>query len=137
MLRTDHLEKALKNYQGFRGVYAVDKLPKIPQVGFYIANTDPSDESGEHWVLYNVTGDVVEFFDTFARKPIERWPGTWIYSGKVVQSPLSAACGYHVLWFAHMRKTHTFREILALYGNDLRENDRFVQKTVAEINVLS
>ena len=133
MLQTDDLEKALKGYKGFHGVYAVDHLPKRKDMGLYIANTDPSDEGGEHWVLYYVHGDVVEFFDTFGRTPKERWPGEWLYSGKVVQSPLSAACGYHVLWFAHMRKTHPFREIIGMYGPNLRDNDVFVERRVKSL----
>ena len=128
MLTTDHIEKALKPYSGFQGVFAVDQLPTIPCRGLYIANTDPSDESGEHWVLFNVTYDgTIEFFDTFGRKPDQRWPGPWLYSNQIVQSPLSAACGYHMLWFAHLRQYQSYRKIMSLYSNNLHENDVFVK----------
>ena len=102
MLHTDELEKALKRYPDFQGVYAVDELPTDPKPGLYIANTDPSYQDGVHWVLFYICKDgTIEFFDSFGRKPLERWPGEWKYSTRMVQSPTSNACGYHVLCYAY------------------------------------
>ena len=134
MLRTDQLEKALKNYPYFHGVYAVDQLPDQIKRGLYIANTDPSDEPGEHWVLFYKTEDgVTEFFDTFGRKPRKRWDGEWKYNTRIVQSPVSAACGYHVLYFAHLRRFHPFEKIIGNYGMDLVENDMHVTRIVKNV----
>ncbi len=138
MLRTDELEKALKHYPNFNGVFAVDQLPEVPKPGLYIANTDPSDEDGEHWVLYYKCKDgPIEFFDTFGRKPHERWKGEWKYSTRMVQSPLSAACGYHVLCYAHLRRLYAFEQIMGWYGEDLKQNDknaRYVARYVYNVN---
>lgn len=132
MLKTDELEKALKNYPNFRGVFAVDQLPDIPKKGLYIANTDYSDEEGEHWVLFNVDRRI-EFFDTFGRTPKQRWDGEWIYNTRMVQSPLSTACGYHVLYFAHLRRFYPFERIIANYSTDLVENDKKVTRIVKNV----
>lgn len=134
MLRTDHIEKALKSYPNFHGVYAVDKLPKSPRKGMYIANTEPSNKDGEHWVLFNILDSgTIEFFDTFGRQPKKRWTGEWVYSSQVVQSPLSTACGYHVLWFAYLRQMYSFRKILSFYSEDLQENDIAVKNFVKRV----
>ena len=70
MLNTNDIEKALKNYPNFNGVFAVDQLPGDPKPGLYIANTDPSYKDGEHWVLlYKCKEGTTEFFDTFGREP--------------------------------------------------------------------
>ena len=125
MLDTTQLEKALKNYPNFHGVFAVDKLPEQPQHGLYIANTHTSNEPGEHWVLfYKCRDGTIEFFDTFGRKPIQRWKGPWKYSTRIIQSPLSTACGYHVLCFAYLRRFRTFEQIMVWYTEDVIENDK-------------
>ena len=125
MLHTDELEKALKHYPNFHGVFAVDQLPTIPKPGLYIGNTDPSYEDGEHWVVFYICHDgTIEFFDSFGRKPKERWQGEWRYNTRMVQYPLSDACGYHVLSYAYLRRYRTFEEIMGWYGEDLKENDR-------------
>ena len=134
MLKTNQIENALKNYPDFRGVFAVDQLPKFPKKGLYIANTHPSNKVGEHWVLYFIPqAGCYEFFDTFGRKPKERWQGKWLYNTRIIQSPLSTACGYHVLAFAYLRRKHSFRKILSLYGNNLVENDNFVKYIVKQV----
>ena len=131
MLTTDQLEKALKNYPFFRGVYAADQLPDEIKRGLYIANTDPSDKGGEHWVLFYKSEDgTIEFFDTFGRKPKLRWDGEWKYNTRIVQSPLSDACGYHVLYFAYLRRFYPFETIIGNYGNNLVENDKHVKRIV-------
>ncbi len=133
MLDTNKLEEALKFYPNFRGVFAADELPKYPKKGLYIANTDPSDKGGEHWVLYNISSSgTTEFFDTFGRKPKERWPGKWIYNTRIIQSPLSTACGEHVLTFAYLRQFLPFRKILAMYGIDLKQNDNYAKYIVKQ-----
>ena len=125
MLNTDDLEKALKDYPNFNGVFAVDKLPRDPKPGLYIANTDPSYKDGEHWVLlYKCKEGPTEFFDTFGREPNKMWPGEWKYSTRMVQSPLSTACGYHVLCYAHLRRFYPYEKIMGWYGDDLKENDK-------------
>ena len=131
MLTTDQLEKALKNYPFFHGVYASDQLPDEIKRGLYIANTDPSDKGGEHWVLFYKGEDgTIEFFDTFGRKPKLRWDGEWKYNTRTVQSPISSACGYHVLYFAHFRRFYPFEKIIGNYGTDLVENDKNVKRIV-------
>jgi hypothetical protein len=65
------------NNKGFKGVYAIDEVDKIPvsdKMGF-ILNLDTSDKSGSHWVgVYIDANDdkSVEYYDSFGKDPPER-----------------------------------------------------------------
>ena len=52
----------------YQGIYPIDKLPKSIQhfPAAIIANTDESNESGEHWVAFYFTSKhTAEFFDSY------------------------------------------------------------------------
>lgn len=72
-----HGRKALDNFQledaakpvlknKFLGVFPQDKVPIA--VGYIIANTDKSGESGTHWVGLYCTNKTVYVYDSFARE---------------------------------------------------------------------
>jgi len=48
-------------------VFSVDTLPDRPRL--LVANTDPSNEPGRHWVCIRIEGGRGEFFDSFGRRP--------------------------------------------------------------------
>jgi len=67
ILRTD---KATRTQ--FQGVYASDLLPALVESypGCYIANEDPSDREGSHWVAFYFTNDgKAEFWDSYGQSP--------------------------------------------------------------------
>jgi hypothetical protein len=53
----------------FSGVFARDKLPKIDQYpNALVANTDPSDKKGEHWVAFHFDhSGKGEYFDSYGK----------------------------------------------------------------------
>ena len=57
--------------QQFLGVYAADVTPpRTKDRCFYIQNTEPSSEDGEHWLgIARQPGRRDLLFDTFARRP--------------------------------------------------------------------
>ena len=68
--------KLLKNSGvRFQGVYPSDHLPCVYEISSrspccYVANSDPCNELGSHWVaFFHPTPNVIEFFDSFAKTP--------------------------------------------------------------------
>jgi hypothetical protein len=78
-LNNEEIEKIMKRYRNFYGVYPRDQLYKmLPQVkekedGGCVLNLDKAGEPGSHWVAlyWNAKGDKpsIEYFDSYARPP--------------------------------------------------------------------
>ena len=52
----------------FDGVYSLDTLVNIiEKPKLVICNTQPSDQSGEHWVLFFFEEDSVDFYDSLGK----------------------------------------------------------------------
>ena len=68
-LFNDVLEKVGKKLIGtrFKGVFAQDRFP-ADKVGYYIVNTDTSNQSGTHWVAIINTKKNVYIHDSYGRK---------------------------------------------------------------------
>ena len=128
---------------GFGGVYASDKLPKHVPWGkrFYIANTDPANKPGQHWVAFFFnTNNTCVYFDSFGLPPLrasfirfmEDNSERWIYSSKRLQHPSSKLCGYYCIFFIHlMCEGKTLRGVVKALSDDLKWNDRMVEDFVS------
>ncbi|KHF23991.1 ADP-dependent glucokinase [Solemya velum gill symbiont] len=94
------------------GVFSTDNLPKYVSArpSAYICNTDPSDLSGQHWVVFWFEDATrVEFFDSFGHDPIYyslHFTRFWTvnadicyYNSVRVQRNDSDTCGHHVLYY--------------------------------------
>jgi hypothetical protein len=70
-------QKALPTRVRYLGALPADKLPSAEHLRRFsatavclIANTDPSDRPGQHWVAYYLApGGELEFFDSFGNDP--------------------------------------------------------------------
>ena len=76
-MNTSQLEKALKCDEvagpSFRGVFACNLLPVHVSTfpASFVANTDTSDEKGEHWVAFYFDHDGnAEYFDSYGIPPL-------------------------------------------------------------------
>lgn len=109
----------------FLGVYPRNSLPVHPRAGFrdgkcyfFIANTDPDNLPGRHWIAIwvgaspiGISGRVGEYFDPLGLHPLpefSRWLtlrcGTaWTFTRFSVQHPLSAHCGVWVLFYLYFK----------------------------------
>ena len=98
----------------FDGVYSLDTLVNIkekPQL--IICNTQASDQSGEHWVLFFFEEDSVDFYDSLGKDIIEYGPSfiTFIknYTNNFKQclgrtQPFeSSLCGHYCLYYAYAK----------------------------------
>ena len=129
------------------GVYPSDLLTK--QIGFkrpkgYIANTDPSNKSGSHWVSFNFPREeeIVEFYDSYGLLPSFYTPyfshfikenGKHLLRSNVdSQGLFSDVCGYYALGYLHMRsKGRSMSSIINSFPvNSKNTNDKKIAEYV-------
>lgn len=121
----------------FRGVYAADRVPVASGSWCCVANTDPHDRPGEHWVAL-VFGDHggCEYFDSYAM-PLETYPALHKRLRNVdvvcravqpVQPPFSTACGHFCIYFLCCRSSmmSLARIVERLLRIPMRSRDSFV-----------
>lgn len=95
------------------GVFPCNKLPsKIKKPAFIVANTDPANRPGEHWVaFYFPTKGNAEFFDSFGQAPskkyftkfLEKHSTKYIINSQRFQGNFSSACGNYCCLFLYFR----------------------------------
>lgn len=126
----------------FRGVYACDQLPtNSPTSSLYVCNTDPSTRGGEHWLaiyigvrregeVFDSGGDISPINNEIARF-LNVNCNVWTRNTRVVQDPLSDACGYHTIFYSVYRCLgYNLDDILHMYTNNLMYNDWIVKEFV-------
>jgi hypothetical protein len=66
-----YLEKNMKGFNNFLGIFPSDKLPKNPPPNSsLIANYSSSDQAGTHWIaISGLNSDKVYFFDSYGFDP--------------------------------------------------------------------
>lgn len=95
----------------FGGVYAVNTLPKTPEMRrplIYIVNTAPSFTKGDHWTcIYFGVDDIPEFFDSYGFSPKLEFE---LFMGKPyrknitqLQGFFSTVCGQYCMFYLYMR----------------------------------
>ena len=122
----------------FGGVFASDRLPRLidKRKRLFIANTDPADKPGTHWVaFYFGPNNVCTFFDSYGKPPLlksfktfmEKNADCWIYNSQILQHPTSTVCGYYCIVFAHnMCRGSSLSKFLSVFDVDRRFNDLMV-----------
>ena len=117
----------------FVGVFPSDKLPKKMH-GALVANTDPHNKPGMHWVAFFVDhDDCMEYFDSYGMVPfvksfqkiLKRSPNGWMYNTKRIQGPLSTTCGHYCVYFLLLRcRGYSLQDIVSVFDrHNLVEND--------------
>ena len=121
----------------FNGVFAIDQLPKCEN-GAYVVNTAKSTHPGQHWVAVYVTGNKVEYFDSYGGEPsshLKRWwrKRSWTYNAVPLQSALTSVCGqYCIYYLIHRCRDITLEEMLLDFCADVDYNDQMVYDFVDE-----
>lgn len=92
----------------FLGVFAADKIPlermKNLQTFSLIANTDPSNLPGQHWVAFMRKNGNDFFFDSYGMKPSSHFPpwrhfDGWSHNTMDLQQDESDVCGDYCIFF--------------------------------------
>lgn len=128
----------------FCGVYASDKLPKEIEhfpCGF-VANTDPSNKPGTHWVaFYFLSEHEGQFFDSYGNPPdyynetfrhyLDHHAVEWNFNTHALQSIWTDVCGQYCLFYLSQRaRGHSLSTIVHLFNNNKISNDAKVFKFV-------
>lgn len=124
------LSKNPKTRRFFLGVFASDRLPKskLKKPCIVIANTDPSDKKGMHWVsfYFPVQGEA-EFLDSFGLAPyipdfisfIERNSTRYMVCKQQIQGNFSTVCGHYSSVYLYFRCIgKTMKQFLSLFSKD-------------------
>ena len=124
----------------FRGVYAYDELPPRENVrlpAILVVNTGSRGSRGIHWVVYYISHDKQQFFDSLGNKPgkyhremeefIRRYSSQYEYNCMRLQHPGSDLCGDYCLIFARLRAEGiSFQDMIGLFSDNLQHNDSMV-----------
>ena len=131
----------------FEGVFPADMLPKQKLKNRpcgLIANTDPSDKPGEHWVAFYIDMDGnVEYFDSYGFKPklklfqnfikVNSDGEGFIWNAVQLQGPFSSVCGQYCLFYLlHRSRNWKMQEISGFFTKDKNHNDFLVNAFISD-----
>ena len=123
----------------FRGVYSADKLPVLndfPEPYALIANTEDSNGRGAHWIaFYKTSGSSMETFDSYGKK-VEEYNSNLrdmtrgcdiLQQCQQLQQIHTTVCGQYCMFFILKRAMgHSYRQLIHLFTDDKRANDKMV-----------
>ena len=129
------IEKLLKNFKCFKGVYSLDMLPSTlnPPINIII-NTDPSYMPGEHWVSIHISEDGFgEYFDSFGIPPLKieifnylekMCEKGWTYNKVALQHVTSDTCGHYcVLNIIFRCQNLSLQNFISKFNSNTLRND--------------
>ena len=135
----------------YSGTYPLDQIPNPLQPGrLYICNLDNSTQEGSHWCQVSSLDAPfsITYFDSFGRPPphelvpsLHSQAQTVWYSDILIQSPLSQACGYHVLLVSLLQaRGYSLVEILTQFyhaqDRDYLRNDAYARAVISTLTSL-
>ena len=129
------INKLLKDFECFKGVFPLDLIPSIKERPFiFIINTHKSDMPGEHWVSIAVDkyGNG-EYFDSFGLPPLhaeiiqfldEKCYNRWRFNPIALQSSTSTTCGHYCVLYVMCRcQGYSYHDFIRKFTDDTRRND--------------
>jgi hypothetical protein len=117
----------------FSGVFSSDQLPQLCQTpAAIVANLDPHNKPGSHWVAFYIENEVGEYFDSYGLPPLlpifenflkincKRWK----HNTKCMQSLSTKVCGHYCIWYLSQRaRGFSIAEIQKPFTNNTKMND--------------
>jgi len=111
----------------FQGVFAADTLPHNPPIPCaLIANTDPENRPGQHWVAFYIESNGHgEYFDSYGRPPtvknfrdfLQQNTSEWTCNDSLLQGVLSSTCGQYCIFYLLFRcRDVSMQEIVAEFN---------------------
>ena len=131
------LKKCPQENNCFIGVFSCDKLPKIKKIPCcFIANTDPSYLSGEHWIaIYVVNKSTADYFDSFGQPPENKHFKKFLsqfqnynYNSTCIQGSDTTVCGQYCVIFLISRQIGYEMDLII---ERLHANENVITRDVA------
>lgn len=121
----------------FLGVFPADQIPKFfPGKDWcLVANTDPADKGGQHWIALGSRWNKNFYFDSYGKKPDvyqSYWSRfvKWTGSEKNLQQTTSDVCGDWCLYwctsFARVSSEKKLEEFIDKFSDNNEANDKHV-----------
>ena len=131
-LSTHNLRKAIEcvRLNRFVKVLPWNCVPQFKSSYFpiaYIINEDDSYSAGTHWsvIYYPFENSIVEFFDSFGRKPKQEFikDQNFIHNNLQLQTLFSSTCGHYCLLFVWFRIKlgYTMKEFVDFFREKSQE----------------
>ena len=144
-MNTGMVNQLMAMVPGFRGTFPCDLLPETEPNMSFIANTETSVESGEHWVAVYITDKTFYFFDSFGRSiqqfsnPFKKYMNNAsrdfhvVTSSKNLQHIFSDVCGLWCIYYLWC-KFSSYKFMFRHFTNDQKVNDEKLQNAMDFIN---
>ena len=143
-MRTEKLDSILATgvtRDLYRGTFPSDVDFHFQPPYCCITNVDSHNGKGSHWNAWFVTKDVIFFFDSFGRRPIDAtFPNCYrqfvknrkyAYNPRIVQGLFSDTCGHFCIYVLHyVSLNYNWKDIMNSFTNDLHVNDMNMRKFV-------
>lgn len=121
----------------FRGTFARNEIAREkPLPGIYIVNTDPREETGEHWTLFFISSNrEITYFDSLGTVPLHAEMYDFIgeadhffFNKKRLQAANTTTCGLYCIYVgARLACGHAMSDITAKFSSKyLLANDRLI-----------
>ena len=127
--------RRLCDFKCFLGVFPCDLLPaEMPRPSCLIANTQPSDKRGEHWIgIYINKEGYSDYFCSYAMPPsrvfttfMNMHSVSWNFNKKRIQGS-GTTCGQYAAFFLYSRTIGlSLSKFISLFSSDYAENDAIV-----------
>lgn len=144
---TQQIDISIRNYPStkgrFLGVFSSDQIPtKLSADTCFVANTDPKDRPGKHWVAFYISPiKRVYYFDAFGLPPyipsfkhfmrLSQFKAS--YNRKQLQRSKAQTCGPHCVYFLQETcRTRLPQHTVRLMSRNRIFNDRLVYQRVLQ-----
>jgi len=146
-MNNSQIDKLIKT-NTYLGSFAYDEIPKVPDNDFsLVANTESSNEPGEHWIAIIRKQAKFYFFDTYGRTLTDSTLSTKFvnaiklltrnssiqFNTQWLQQITSNVCGAYCIFFINEMNNHDFNYVLSKFTNNLKSNDNFILNYVKKI----
>ena len=144
-MNTGMVNRLMESIPGFQGTFPCDMIPKTKSNMSFIANTETSMESGEHWVAVYISDKNFYFFDSFGRS-IDQFPEPFkkymkeaskyfnvITSSQNLQYVFSDVCGLWCIYYSWCKFT-SVKFMFKHFSNDNEGNDEKLKDIMDFLN---
>jgi len=143
-MNSQQIDRVIRRHvRRFDGVYSIDTLQRHDGPKLLVANTNPADRPGEHWIAISVDDrGNGQYFDSFGRAPSKRFDDymnrhcrSWTYNRMhrmQFQSAASELCGHYcIVWYLLNSRKIDLCNLLS--SSDTGLNDSLIRSIIGRM----